>query len=86
VTPLVERLHLIADGLDDRMHVIASIREAADRIEALEDSVEGLEADLHNAVQVAYNRGAVEWARLNYRSMIPWLEGQARALTGGEKP
>lgn len=50
---------------------------AADEIERLRDKVEGLDADLRCAVQTAYNRGATEWARLNYRDMIPWLESQA---------
>lgn len=63
---------------------VADATEAASRIEALEgeverlrDSLEGTRADPRCAVQTAYNRGAVEWARLNYRDMIPWLESQA---------
>lgn len=34
--------------------------------EQFNDKLEGLEEDLREAVQVAYNRGAVEWAELNY--------------------
>lgn len=30
------------------------------------DKVEGLEADLENAVETAFNRGAKDWARMNY--------------------
>jgi hypothetical protein len=71
---------------------IAKITEAADtlerqaaEIERLRDKVEGLESDLRCAVQVAYNRGATLWARLNYPDMIEWLESCAEdraALTG----
>lgn len=32
----------------------------------LQDKIEGLEADLDNAVEVAWKRGATEWVRLNY--------------------
>jgi hypothetical protein len=32
----------------------------------LRDKVDGLEADLDNAVEVAWKRGAHEWTRLNY--------------------
>jgi hypothetical protein len=53
-------------------------RQAAE-IERLRDKVEGLESDLRCAVQVAYNRGATEWARLNYPDMIEWLESCAEA-------
>lgn len=38
------------------------------------DKIDGLEADLRCAVQVAYKRGATEWARLNYPQWIDWLE------------
>lgn len=41
---------------------------------AAADKIEGLEADLRGAVQVAYRRGAKEWARLNYPGWIEWLE------------
>ena len=30
------------------------------------DKIEGLDADLYCAVEVAYKRGATEWTRLNY--------------------
>jgi hypothetical protein len=60
-------------------------RQAAE-IKRLRDKVEGLESDLRCAVQVAYNRGATEWARLNYPDMIEWLEScaEARAALTGE--
>ena len=40
--------------------------EAGKPVEWLEDKVEGLQADLDSAVEVAYRRGAVEWTLLNY--------------------
>lgn len=36
--------------------------------DALLDRIDGLEADLDSAVEVAWNRGATEWVRLNYPS------------------
>jgi hypothetical protein len=62
-----------------------TIERQAAEIERLRDKVEGLESDLRCAVQVAYNRGATLWARLNYPDMIEWLESCAEdraALTG----
>ena len=38
------------------------------------DKAEGLESDLRSAVQVAWRRGAKEWARLNYPQWVEWLE------------
>ena len=52
--------------------------EAADRIEWLEDKVEGLTADLENAVEVAYRRGATEWTRLNYPDLFARLEAHSQ--------
>lgn len=43
-------------------------------IEGLKDKIEGLDSDLFEAVQVAYRRGAVDWARLNYPQWIDRLE------------
>ena len=54
-----------------------TIREAAACIRELVESEnnaiqkhEGLEEDLYQAVLVAYRRGAVEWAMLNYPQWI----------------
>ena len=44
------------------------------------DKAEGLESDLRSAVQVAWRRGAKEWARLNYPQYIDWLEACGDAL------
>ena len=39
-----------------------------------DDKIEGLTADLRCAVQVAWRRGAKDWARLNYPQWVEWLE------------
>lgn len=44
-----------------------------------EDKFGGLEADLEAAVQVAYNRGAVQWAKDNYPTWIDRLEANKKA-------
>lgn len=36
------------------------------RKEELEDKIDGLEGDLESAVEVAFDRGATEWVKLNY--------------------
>lgn len=48
-------------------------------MEALYDKIEGLEADLESAVEVAFRRGAVEWTRLNYPTIYARLN--AASLT-----
>jgi hypothetical protein len=51
----------------------------AHQLEAItENKIEGLESDLESAVQVAYNRGAVEWAKLNYPTWIDRLEANKK--------
>jgi hypothetical protein len=44
------------------------------------DKIEGLEADLDSAVEVAYRRGATDWVRMNYPAKYAALKEQ------GEKP
>ncbi|MDW9481780.1 hypothetical protein GOB57_24330 [Sinorhizobium meliloti] len=51
---------------------------AIQRVEIQEDKIEGLESDLESAVQVAYDHGAEEWARLNYPSWMERLEANKR--------
>ena len=61
----------------------ASVEEkTADQllIEDLMDKIEGLTADLEDAVEVAVSRGAVEWAALNYPDH-PALKSEARPMT-----
>ena len=76
-TPDIEAIHEI---LSERAELLATV-------ERMRDKVEGLDSDLRCAVQVAYLRGATEWAERNYPGMIEWLEScvTARAaLTTGE--
>lgn len=50
-----------------------------------QDKAEGLEADLRQAVLVAWKRGAEEWCRLNYPQWVEWLEAcHAPAAPTGE--
>lgn len=49
----------------------------ADKIIALFEKIEGLEADLDSAVEVAFKRGATEWVRLNYPKHYSRLAGEA---------
>lgn len=44
--------------------------------EELIDKIEGLEADLDSAVEVAYRRGATEWVRMNYPAKYAAMKGQ----------
>lgn len=64
-----------------RTRPVALYEEAADAIERLTDKVEGLDADLYCAVEVAYKRGATEWTRLNYRE---WFERLSAPHSNGE--
>lgn len=43
-------------------------------LEEAADKIEGLEADLDSAVEVAYDRGATEWTRLNYPTQYKRLQ------------
>ncbi|CAN7654773.1 hypothetical protein LJR231_005126 [Phyllobacterium sp. LjRoot231] len=49
---------------------------AASRMKDLEDKIQGLEANLDSAVEIAYLRGATEWVRLNYPSQYERLHMQ----------
>ncbi len=53
-------------------------------VEALNDKIEGISADLDSAVDVAFNRGADEWVRMNYPDRFEKLSRTALASTGGE--
>ena len=65
---LIERLELHAkDANTLELHGLADhITQAAAALRDQQDRHEGMEEDLYQAVLVAYRRGAVEWARLNY--------------------
>ncbi len=53
-------------------------------VEALNDKIDGLSADLDSAVDVAFSRGAHEWVRMNYPDRFEKLSHTALASTGGE--
>jgi hypothetical protein len=74
-------LHLLDWTTLDLMHVeaVSEITRLRREVERLSDSVDGLKSDLFEAVSVAYNRGAVEWGFLNYRSWIDRIEANSRA-------
>lgn len=61
------------------------IQRQGEEIERLRDKVEGLDSDLRSAVEVAYQRGAHEWASLNYPQWVVWFQrnAAARARQGG---
>lgn len=46
-----------------------------DTEEELNDKIEGLEADLESAVEVAFKHGATEWTRLNYPALYERFNG-----------
>ncbi|MCP4410768.1 MAG: hypothetical protein GY807_24110 [Gammaproteobacteria bacterium] len=55
------------DNPTDRCLVCLKAFKTKDtEIERLQDKVDGLECDLENAVETAFKRGAVKWARMNY--------------------
>lgn len=57
------------------MHDLTTVRLAR---ELVADKAEGMEADLYQAVLVAYRRGAVEWAQMNYPLWAERLAGDAQ--------
>jgi hypothetical protein len=64
------------DAYGQGARISAYIDELEAAVLDLQDRVEGWEADCRMAVQVAYNRGAVEWAEMNYPQWIEWLRQQ----------
>lgn len=62
---LIERLEGAAPHCASITHKDL-LAEAAAALRDQQDRREGMEEDLYQAVLVAYRRGAVEWARLNY--------------------
>lgn len=62
--------------------------EWACTVNRLEDRIEGLNADLESAVEVAFRRGAAEWTRLNYPTLHMRLSDPASlspAATSGSE-
>lgn len=50
--------------------------ELAEARSMMRDKIEGLEADLDSAVEVAFRRGAYEWVRLNYPDIYERLSSK----------
>lgn len=64
---------------EGRVEAIDKIIELSATITSLEDKVEGLDSDLFEAVQVAYRRGATDWAKLNYKGWMDQLYANKKA-------
>lgn len=62
-----------SDAYGQVSRTLAYMDELEEMVLSLEDRAEGWEADCRMAVQVAYERGAVEWAEKNYPQWIEWL-------------
>lgn len=58
---------------------VDDLRSLLSDVERMKDSNQGLEADLFEAVSVAYRRGAVEWTRLNYPKCFERIEANEQA-------
>lgn len=58
--------------------------------EKWQDKIDGLEADLDSAVEVAWHRGAYDWVRLNYPKHFERLKDTrpklAKPIRNQEKP
>ena len=59
--------------------------EWACTVNRLEDRIEGLNADLDSAVEVAFRNGAAEWTRLNYPTLYMRLS-EVASLTPAPTP
>lgn len=59
--------------------VDANISDASEALSWSVDKIQGLEADLDSAVEVAWKRGATEWVRLNYPKHFTRLTAFAEA-------
>lgn len=69
---LVGRLETYADPHEEigMTYVRAALTEAAACIREMVEKRVGLEEDLYQAVLVAYRRGAITWAEMNYPQWI----------------
>lgn len=63
--PSLKRLRSMVEGWKHLPDSAAVTVPLADLRAAL-DKIDGLDEDLHSAVQVAFRRGATEWTRRNY--------------------
>lgn len=57
----------------DTFLALNSLPDLITAYESQADTIEGLTSDLQMAVQVAWRRGAKDWARLNYPGWVEWL-------------
>lgn len=64
---------------DNGTSVFIDAASALRKAGEMDDRIEGLTADLFNAVETAHGRGATEWARLNYSKWIERIEANAAA-------
>lgn len=71
--PIERRL----EGRASHLRSIGQIK-TPDLLEEAADRLEGLNADLDSAVEVAFKRGATEWVRLNYPEHFKRLSTAAR--------
>lgn len=65
---------LTDNGTDYHPILRCALTEAAACIREMVERREGLEEDLYQAVLVAYRRGAVTWAEMNYPQWIGALK------------
>ena len=82
-TPVDKKANIILGEISDfseniAKKIIGDNREINnEKISELEDTIEGLDSDLFEAVQVAYSRGATDWAEANYPKWFRQLENEA---------
>lgn len=57
---------MLAGAQDARSRLTTQLAECESANLRMAEKIECLDSDLYLAVQVAYNRGAVDWVRLNY--------------------
>lgn len=62
---LLERDAQMTDAL---LTAEARVRELEQKLERAEDKIDGLQADLDGAIEVAFRRGATDWTWMNYPS------------------
>lgn len=61
----------MSDARPMELHVLSDakmITILAAKVANLQDKIDGLEADLESAIEVAWNHGATDWVRMNYPS------------------
>jgi hypothetical protein len=62
----VARLHEAEAYEKASDYVFGDVDDAAEALAWAIDKIDGLEADLDSAVEVAWRRGAIDWVRMNY--------------------